>query len=211
MPGPDLSKYITFKDALNRAFEKYNELVQVESEIIQLPSKDNDNTAITAATVRAYNAELGEWLTFRDIGDASPNNVSRNIAPHLIRMASTRAEGRALRLAINDGRTTLEELNEDSQHQPQQQSHQPEPRPTPESSGAVRGGAQQASPQSSEKDTGGKTEKQRKYLAWLSGQKLAGGVKELESNYGYSLEEFPVGEAREAIDRLKEMPDGGQE
>lgn len=43
-------------------------------------------------------------------GDASPKNVSRNIAPHLIRMAETRAIARALRLYCAVGMTSVEEL-----------------------------------------------------------------------------------------------------
>jgi hypothetical protein len=45
-----------------------------------------------------------------DIGDASPASVGRNIAPHLIRMASTRATSRALRTLLNEGSVAFEEL-----------------------------------------------------------------------------------------------------
>jgi hypothetical protein len=38
---------------------------------------------------------------FTGLGDANPGNVSRMMAPHLIRMAETRAKARALRDAIN--------------------------------------------------------------------------------------------------------------
>ena len=43
-------------------------------------------------------------------GDASPRNVSKMIAPHLIRMAETRAIARALRLYTGCGYTAREEL-----------------------------------------------------------------------------------------------------
>lgn len=46
-------------------------------------------------------------------GDATPENVGRNIAPHFIRMAETRAKARALRDALNIGAASLEELGDD--------------------------------------------------------------------------------------------------
>jgi len=47
---------------------------------------------------------------FVDYGDADKTNVNKNIVPHILRMSNTRAENRALRLAIGDGRTSIEEL-----------------------------------------------------------------------------------------------------
>lgn len=47
---------------------------------------------------------------FEDYGDANRGNTSTRVATALIRMASTRAKGRALRDAINVGQTMLEEL-----------------------------------------------------------------------------------------------------
>ena len=48
---------------------------------------------------------------FSDIGDADPSNVNRKIAPHIIRMASTRAKARVLRDLCNIGITCLEEAS----------------------------------------------------------------------------------------------------
>ena len=47
---------------------------------------------------------------FSDIGDANPGNCAELIVKHLIRMASTRAKGRALRDMCNIGIACLEEL-----------------------------------------------------------------------------------------------------
>jgi hypothetical protein len=51
--------------------------------------------------------------TFTGLGDASPGSVTRMMAPHLLRMAETRAKARALRDAVNVGVTALEELGDD--------------------------------------------------------------------------------------------------
>src|SRR5829696_7266479 len=60
-------------------------LRSIETELLQVPSKENGEVAIV-------------------------KNVNRTIAPHLIRMAETRAKARALRDAINVGVTAFEEL-----------------------------------------------------------------------------------------------------
>lgn len=81
-------------------------LRQVTTTLLQFPNKDNHQTAIIQATVQTAKG------TFTGIGDASPDNVRANIAPHLIRMAETRAKARALRDAVNIGVVALEELGE---------------------------------------------------------------------------------------------------
>jgi len=82
-------------------------LTKLEVEAIQLPSTENGNTAICKAVAHS---EKGE--TFMDIGDANPGNVNRMIAPHILRMASTRAKARVLRDFCNIGITCLEELGD---------------------------------------------------------------------------------------------------
>src|ERR687885_545055 len=72
-------------------------LRSIETELLQVPAKENGEVAIVKAVIRT---EEGK---FAGIGDASPQNVNRTIAPHLIRMAETRAKARALRDAINVG------------------------------------------------------------------------------------------------------------
>ena len=79
-------------------------LRSIETELLQVPTKENGEVAIVKAVIRT---EEGK---FAGIGDASPQNVNRAIAPHLIRMAETRAKARALRDAINVGVTAFEEL-----------------------------------------------------------------------------------------------------
>ena len=73
-----------------------------------------NRTVITVATgLCIFKATVtGERGTYNAFGDASPRNVGKMIAPHLIRMAETRAIARALRLYTGCGYTALEELGE---------------------------------------------------------------------------------------------------
>tara|TARA_Y100000401_G_C8320883_1_gene225167 strand:- start:313 stop:981 length:669 start_codon:yes stop_codon:yes gene_type:complete len=68
----------------------------------------NDGEAIIKAKV------TGTRGSFEAHGDASPSNVSRNIANAVIRMAETRAVNRCLRLYLGIGATTAEELPPDA-------------------------------------------------------------------------------------------------
>lgn len=80
-------------------------LLKLEVELLQYPSKENGNEAICRAVAVGKSGQV-----FSDIGDANPGNCHSMIAKHLIRMASTRAKGRALRDMCNIGIACLEEL-----------------------------------------------------------------------------------------------------
>ena len=72
---------------------------------VEMVSWDADKrAAVMKATAK------GERGAFQDYGDADPTNVGKNIATACIRMASTRASSRALRLYLGVGMTTFEEL-----------------------------------------------------------------------------------------------------
>lgn len=80
---------------------------RLEVEIIQVPSEENGNYAVCTAVLEGENGEV-----YREVGDASPENVNKNIAPHLLRMAATRAKARALRDFTGVDMVALEELVE---------------------------------------------------------------------------------------------------
>jgi hypothetical protein len=96
--------FVLYAGLLDTAHERG--LKGVTTTLVQIPSDLNGQMAIVHATVETSQG------TFTGLGDAAPDNVSRMMVPHLIRMAETRAKARALRDAVNVGVTALEELGE---------------------------------------------------------------------------------------------------
>lgn len=94
--------YVTYEGLLDLAHQKNLKSIQVE--LIQIPNRENNMTAICRATATTENE------VYTDLGDASPQSVNSTIVPHLIRMASTRAKARVLRDLTNVGMTAFEEL-----------------------------------------------------------------------------------------------------
>lgn len=99
-------KYVLYAGLLDEAHSRG--LNMIDTGVIQVPHDGNGNVAIVRAKVRMDGDVQG---AFTGIGDASPENVGKNIVPHLIRMAETRAKARALRDAINVGVTAFEEMS----------------------------------------------------------------------------------------------------
>lgn len=95
--------FVTYEGLLDLAHQRG--LISMEVEIIQIPTKENNMTAICRAIGTTEKAR------FQDIGDASPGSVNSALVPHLIRMASTRAKARVLRDLTNVGMTAVEELS----------------------------------------------------------------------------------------------------
>ena len=95
--------YVTYEGLLDLAHQ--HNLKSLEVELIQIPTKENNMTAICKATATT------EDKIYTDIGDASPQSVNNTIAPHLIRMASTRAKARVLMDLTNVGMTAVEEIS----------------------------------------------------------------------------------------------------
>jgi hypothetical protein len=103
-------QYVLYSGLLAEAHERG--LRSIDTELIQAPGDPDARLYETAAIVKAT-VQMEDGRTFTGIGDANPQNVGKNIAPHIIRMAETRAKARALRDAINVGVTAFEELGGD--------------------------------------------------------------------------------------------------
>ena len=99
--GKDFVLYAGLLDQAHR-----EGLKRITTKLVQAPLDDNGHLAICYAEVET------EKGVFSGLGDASPDNVGRMIAGHIVRMAETRAKARALRDAINVGVTALEELGD---------------------------------------------------------------------------------------------------
>ena len=214
-------QYVLYQGLLDEAHARG--LRGIDTELVQVPTAENGNVALVKAVVEMEAADGSEGSrTFSGIGDASPENVGRNIVPHIIRMAETRAKARALRDAVNVGATALEELSDGDEAPP---AAYPPPRGI-QSAGrgqsggsapngkagskpeAVEGDSQGASAQeTARRGKGGTSQKARKSqidLLRTLAEELRGenGVARLESRIGKPLGELSRAEADEWIDRL---------
>ena len=96
-------EFITYPGLMDLAHQM--KLQSIATELIQIPSSENNNQCIFKAVATTEDGKV-----FEGYGDADPSNVNRMIAKHLIRMAETRAKARALRDLTNVGMTAFEEL-----------------------------------------------------------------------------------------------------
>ncbi len=94
---------VLYAGLLNQAHEEG--LLKVCTSILQIPTEENGRLAIVKAEVQTAKG------LFEAVGDACPENVDEFLAPHLIRVAETRAKARALRDAVNVGVVSFEELD----------------------------------------------------------------------------------------------------
>ena len=113
-------QFITYDGLLDMAHGMG--LVSITTELLRL----EDKLCVVKAT-----AKTGEQ-SFDGIGDATPENVNRMIAKHMIRMAETRAKARALRDLTNVGMVAVEELGgeEKPEQKPEQGKRETKPEKT---------------------------------------------------------------------------------
>lgn len=103
--------FITFVGLQHLLQDRRLTLVGTDSEVLQYPTKENEYQCVVRGRVLCrYDDDPEDLREFTGLGDASPANVGRSIAPHLIRMAETRALARALRLATRSEYTAREEI-----------------------------------------------------------------------------------------------------
>lgn len=117
-------QYCTYRGVLECAHAMG--LEGIRTRILQVPGPDNEYVAIVEAEVR-----LKDGRVFVDVADASPKNVTQRLSSALIRLASTRAKGRALRDAVNIGEALAEELSEVESDPAIVATHTPRPAPAP--------------------------------------------------------------------------------
>ena len=206
-------QFVLFAGLLDEAHARG--LKGIDTDLVQVPTPENNNVAIVKATV-----EMEDGRTFSGIGDASPENVGRMIAPHIIRMAETRAKARALRDAVNVGATSLEELSDNEDIPSPPATQQSSGGRTGGQSGSRSGGPVQAVPDAAPDNasqpagqkearttTRGANQKARKSqvdLLRTLAEELRGenGVARFEDRIGKPLNELTRADADLWIDRL---------
>lgn len=173
-------RFVLYAGLLEEAHERG--LRSIETELLQVPDQENGEVAIARAIVRTEDGK------FSGIGDASPQNVNRAIAPHVIRMAETRAKARALRDAINVGVTAFEELGDDGG-----EAEVSVPRTQDQEELAAREENRGELPA---------TRKQLNYLEALISDVVEDGIAKFEDMVGKPVGELTREEASEWIGRL---------
>ncbi len=193
-------EFIKFGGLLHLATEKG--ISRIETEIIQLPTPENGNSAIIRAVVESKEDEL-----FTGLGDCSPANCHPVVQKHSIRIAETRAISRCLKLFVDSPYTCLEELaGEDDVIGGD--NPKPESRKTPKTEKPAE---VKSKPHSDNGDSGQKLMSQAQKSAIINiGRRKGLTLVDLEQmaqeNYGTPLIELSQQQASNLITALQQSP-----
>jgi hypothetical protein len=99
--------FVEYKELLEKAHKQFKDL-RIDTQLLHVPTSENGNRAIFKAMVDTGTS------TFSGHGEADLYNTEGEFQKFLISSAETRAKGRALKDAIGDGRTTFEELKQET-------------------------------------------------------------------------------------------------
>lgn len=103
--------YITVVGLQARLADQGKAIVKTKTELLSNPyAEGSGGAAVVRFSCYALDSKGNEHGPFESLGDASPANVGPKLKEALIRMAETRAYGRALRVITRSQYTTLEEL-----------------------------------------------------------------------------------------------------
>ena len=107
--GADTDDFVSFKDLLKQAHEKFGEKLSITTEMI---GTDLTKPVFKAQAGITEEVKGGTRIrAFTGHGDANIDNVTDMTKKHIIRMAETRAIARALRFALGEGATAMEEVD----------------------------------------------------------------------------------------------------
>jgi len=109
----DGKDFIQFLGLIDLLHQESGGRFTITTRLEQAPTDENKQTAIVSAMVTLRGDDGEPVREAAGLGDANPANVSRAMAPHLIRMAETRGKARALRDLLNVGMVAAEELGPD--------------------------------------------------------------------------------------------------
>lgn len=196
-------EHVTFRGLLAMAWEEWGENFSIQTELIQAPSEQNGNMAIAKSTL-TIRLENNMAQVFVEHGDADDVNTSRNIAPHKVRMSMTRASGRALRLGLNIGEATAEEMGGEDDHEGQNRSQQnSQSRPERPNRGKDETATAEGGDADGEPFIDDNQEKAiRALCAKLDAEGEEAGVRKLEENFGYPIKMMSQSRASEVIEAL---------
>lgn len=203
----DGKSFVLYAGLLDEAHQQG--LKAIRTTLIQIPSDENGVVAICQAVVET------EKGTFSGIGDASPANVTRIMAQHIIRMAETRAKARALRDAVNVGAAALEELGpeiSDSYGSGAEQGEQDQGQDQPRRQAPTRGNPSRPNRGPGAAGDAQATPAQVNAIYAIGRREFRWAEEEVDaharSQYGKAAADLTKREASEFIDRLKTNPGG---